>query len=199
MTGPIEFHCAADLSGGPFSLSLNLPFSILVAGFSHVVPLAFVEQPVKLRRRGNRSIGVHLSKTRLPRADLLRGLFKSLTLRLFVCSDLFRDRKLSGNLLGSWCFHRWFGVSHAAGFALFVQIVKEGEELIVLTLSEWIELVIVAAGTTERNPEQDGRCRVNTICNVFNAVFLGDNSPFRIDHVISVETRCDPLVECWFG
>ena len=116
-----------------------------------------------------------------------------------MCSDLFRDRKLSGNLLGSWCFHCWFSVSHAAGFALFVQIVKEGEELIVLTLREWIELVIVAAGTTERNPEQDGRCRVNTICNVFNAVFLGDNSPFRIDYVISVETRCDPLVERWFG
>ncbi len=116
-----------------------------------------------------------------------------------MCSDCLRDRLLLCKLIRGRRLHRWFSIPHATGFALFIQIVEERKELIVLALGERIELVVMAAGTTERDTHQDCRCCVNTISHVFNPVFFRDDSPFRIDHMVSIEARGNPLIERRFG
>ena len=102
---------------------------------------------------------------------------------------------LSIELLGGGSFDRRLGVADSARLSLFIELIEEGEELVVLALRERVELVIVTAGTTQRQAHQDRRRRVNAIGDVLDAVLLGDDASFRIDDVVAVEAGRDSLVE----
>ena len=99
-------------------------------------------------------------------------------------------------LLGRGSLDRRFGVADATRLTLFIELVEEGEELVVLALRERVELVIVAAGAAQRQAHQDRCGRVYAIGHVFDAVLLGDDAALGIDDVVAVEAGRQSLVEC---
>ena len=98
-------------------------------------------------------------------------------------------------MLGCGSLDCRLGIADATRFPLFVELVEEGEELVVLALRERVELVIVTAGTAQGQPHQDSCGRVDAIGDVFDAILLGDDSSFGVDDVVAVEARRDSLVE----
>jgi len=69
-------------------------------------------------------------------------------------------------------------VSNAPELTVFGYIVEVSEELIELFLGDWIEAVIVAARTTQRQTQKYGGRRVDAIDDVFHGVLVGDDAAF---------------------
>src|SRR4030095_15259247 len=110
-----------------------------------------------LKRRG---FSLSLKLMKLLAQDLLLG-SESLTLGQF-----FRRSKFKDGLVGS----------EPAFLTLvareFVNVVKERVELVKLTLRNRIELVVMAASTTQGQSQKDGASRVYAVHHCFHAILL---------------------------
>ena len=85
------------------------------------------------------------------------------------------------------------GVPIAPVQSLFRDAIEEGVKLIELPLLDGVVLVIVAARAPHGHPHPNRGRGLDAIDHVLVEVLLRDSSPFVVDHVIAVETRCDLL------
>ena len=82
----------------------------------------------------------------------------------------------------------------AAGATGFRHLVEDVIESVVVGLFERIELVVVAAVTSEREAEPDGRGGLDAIEDIFDASLFGDAAALAVEHIIAVKTAGDFLV-----
>ena len=81
----------------------------------------------------------------------------------------------------------------AVAHDLVWNIVEKCREPVVVSLGEGIVLVVMAAGTLERQAEEGGRGGVNPIGDILDPVLLVDDAPFGREHVIAAEASGHPL------
>src|SRR5262245_8611109 len=81
--------------------------------------------------------------------------------------------------------------------AAFRHVVEECEETIVVLLSKRIVFVVMAAGTRERQAEPDCGGRIDTIDDVLDGVFLGDDATLGVASVVAIEAGGNALIERW--
>ena len=85
-------------------------------------------------------------------------------------------------------------VAEVPDHALFGHVVEVREELVVLLLRKGVELVVVAAGASERQAQPDRRCRLRPVRDVLDAELLVHRAALGGGAVVAVESGCDDLV-----
>jgi hypothetical protein len=70
---------------------------------------------------------------------------------------------------------------------------KEGIELVVLLLGDWIVFVVVALGASNRQSQPHRGRRIHAIDDVGCVVLLRDCPALEVNHVIAVEAAGDAL------
>ncbi len=78
---------------------------------------------------------------------------------------------------------------------IFRYVVKEGFEGVEILLGEWVVLVIVTAGAVEGLTEPDGCGGFDSIGGVFREEFIRENSSLFIEHMVSMKTGGNALIE----
>ena len=92
--------------------------------------------------------------------------------------------------------HRWREV---AVEPRLVDVVEEGEELVILLLRERIELVVVAAAALERQAEEGGPEGRDTVVDVIDAILLLNASPLRLLLMEPIEGGGEDLLVAGIG
>ena len=72
-------------------------------------------------------------------------------------------------------------------------VVEVGQDLVELLLRERVELVVVAAGATERQAEPDRRRRLDAVYRVLDEELVDDDAPLAVLAVVAVEGGGDAL------
>ena len=75
-----------------------------------------------------------------------------------------------------------------------VGVVQEGEHPVILFLRERVELVAVALGALDRQPEDALADRVHAVEHRLHAELLGIDAPFLVDHRVAQEAGGHELV-----
>ncbi len=78
---------------------------------------------------------------------------------------------------------------------IFRYVVKKGFERVEVLLSEWVVLVIVTAGAVEGLSEPNGCGGFDSIGGVFREELICENASFFVEHVVSMETGGNALIE----
>ena len=133
-------------------------------------------------------VGNERSKILLTGTDRLVGV----EYRLLQADDL-------GGLFGRRQRIERIGVAAAARLAShdragFGNVTKQREEGVELALRERVELVVMAAGTADREAEPGLAGRLDAIDDRLHPPLLGDDPPFAVDPVVAVETGGDDRV-----
>ena len=79
-----------------------------------------------------------------------------------------------------------------------IRVVEEGEELVVVALSDRVVLVVVALGAADRQAEKDGARGVDAVDDRLDPELLDVDPPFLVDLRIAVEPGGDPRGERGF-
>src|SRR3954453_17218104 len=85
-----------------------------------------------------------------------------------------------------------------AGIGIFA-IVKEGKHPVVLVMADWIELMRVTLGTTERKPQPHNAGCINAIDHSLDAKLLGVRAAFLIDQRVTMKSGGNELLSRWVG
>ncbi len=96
-------------------------------------------------------------------------------------------------LVGRWRLDQWIGVSLTAVETFFGHVVEEGVEPVIVLLRDRVELVVVALGAGDGEPQEDGAGRVHAIDDVGGVILFGDRASLEIEHVVAVESAGDLL------
>ena len=116
----------------------------------------------------------HLSPTRLRFGDLRLG----------------RDHRGFLLVIGQQQGGRRYRTGEVGVDAGFVDVVEEGEELVVLLLGNRIELVLVTTSTFERQSQECHREGVIAIGDVFDTELLGSTATLDLLGMQAIEGRC---------
>ena len=82
---------------------------------------------------------------------------------------------------------------------VLINVREERRQLIEVSLGDRVILVVMAASTIERQPQERGTVCHNAISNVGNPEFRFDAAPFICLTVQSIEGRCQLLIPSGVG
>ena len=82
----------------------------------------------------------------------------------------------------------------APGATVFVDTVEEGKEAVVVFVSDGVEFVRMALGTSEGESEPDGAGGVDPVDDVVDAGLLGIATTLAVSHVIPMKAGRENLV-----
>src|SRR5205809_3603103 len=116
--------------------------------------------------------------------------------KVFLCvRQFFLERAKFGLLLGRRSFDHRRGVAVLDRLPLLRTVVEESEELTELLVSDRVVFVVVTASATDRQPEPNGRGRVDAIDDVLDGILFRDDPAFRVAPVVAIESGGDRLSE----
>ena len=77
----------------------------------------------------------------------------------------------------------------------FITVVQECEKLVILTLGQWVEFVVMATGAPHCKAEKDRAGGRNTVCHSIHAELFVVGAALFINQGIAMKTRGDQLVQ----